>query len=98
MRRLTTHDTPQLNGVAECLNRTLLERIRAFMHTSSLPKTLWGEGLRHATWLKNWTATCALDGKTPYEALFGAPPDLSELKLWGCPVWVYDTTGAKLDV
>jgi len=68
------------------------------MHTSSLPKTLWGEGLRHATWLKNWTATCALDGKTPYEALFGAPPDLSELKLWGCPVWVYDTTGAKLDV
>jgi hypothetical protein len=98
VRRLTTHDTPQLNGVAECLNRTLLKRIRAFMHMSSLPKTLWGEGLRHATWLKNRTATRALDGKTPYKALFGAPPDLSELKLWGCPVWVHDTTSAKLDV
>jgi transposase InsO family protein len=26
-RKLTTHDTPQLNGVAKWLNRTLLERI-----------------------------------------------------------------------
>ena len=26
-RKLTTHDTPQLNGIAERLNRTLLERI-----------------------------------------------------------------------
>jgi len=96
--RLTIHDTPQLNGVAECLNCTLLERIRAFMHTSGLPKTLWSKGLRHATWLKNRTATHALDGKTPYEALFSTPPDLSELKLWGCPVWVHDATSAKLNV
>src|SRR5712671_5553673 len=44
-RQLTIHDTPQLNGVAERLNRTLLERIRAFMYKSSLPKLLWGKGL-----------------------------------------------------
>jgi transposase InsO family protein len=98
VHQLTTHDTPQLNGVMECLNRTLLECIRAFMHTSGLPKTLWGEGLRHATWLKNQTATRALDGKTPYEVLFSALPDLLELKLWGCPIWVHDATGAKLDI
>jgi transposase InsO family protein len=86
MQKLTTHDTPQLNGMAKWLNCTLLERIRAFMHTSGLPKTLWGKGLRHATWLKNQTAMHALDGKTPFEALFGVPPDLSGLCLWGCPV------------
>jgi transposase InsO family protein len=80
-QKLTVHDTPQLNSVAERLNRTLLERIHAFAHTSGLPKTLWGEGLRHATWLKNRTATRMLDGKTPFEALFGAPPDLSGLRL-----------------
>ncbi len=96
--RLTTHDTPQLNGITERLNRTLLERIRAFTHTSGLPKTLWGKGLRHATWLKNWTATRALDGKMPFEALFGTPPDLSGLRLWGCPVWVHDASGVKLNV
>jgi hypothetical protein len=65
---------------------------------SGLPKTLWGEGLRHATWLKNWMAMRTLDGKTPFEVLFGVPPDLLGLHLWGCPVWVHDATGLKLDV
>ena len=78
-RKLTMHDTPQLNGIAERLNRTLLERIRAFTHVSSLPKSLWGKALRHATWLKNWTATRVLDGKMPFVALYGKPPDLSAL-------------------
>ncbi len=95
--KLTMHDTPQLNSVAERLKHTLLERIRAFTHMSGLPKTLWGEGLRHATWLKNRTATHALDGKTPFEALFGMPPNLSGLRLWGCPTWVHNAMGLKLD-
>jgi transposase InsO family protein len=97
-QKLTVHDTPQLNSVAERLNRTLLERIHAFVHTSGLPKTLWGKGLRHATWLKNRTATRALDSKTPFEVLFSAPPDLSGLCLRGCPIWVHNATGLKLDV
>ena len=86
VRKLTVHDTPQLNGVAECLNRTLLERICAFAHGSGLPKSLWGEALRHAVWLKNRTATCALDSRTPFEALYGRPLDLSHLRVWGCQV------------
>ena len=96
--KLTVHDTPQLNGVAERLNRTLLERIRAFAHGSGLPKSLWGEALRHAVWLKNRTAMRALDGRTPFEALYGRPPDLSCLCLWGCHVWVHDPNCSKLDV
>ena len=39
-RKLMTHHTPQLNGIAERLNRTLLERIHAITHTSGLPKSL----------------------------------------------------------
>jgi hypothetical protein len=96
-RRLTLHDTPQLNRIAERLNRTLLERIRAFTHSTGLPKSLWGEALRHATWLKNCTATRSFDGKTPYEALLGTPPDLAGVRAFGCPVWVHDPTGSKLD-
>jgi hypothetical protein len=97
-RKLTTHDTPQLNGIAERLNRTLLERIQAFAHESGLHKLLWGEALRHASWLKNRTATRALDGKTPFEALYGQPPDLTNLRIWGCPVWVHSPGESKLDV
>ena len=81
--KLTMHDTLQLNGITERLNRTLLERIRAFMHVSGLPKLLWGEALRHSTWLKNRTAMRALDSKMPFAALYSQPPDLSTLRTWG---------------
>ena len=99
-RKLTLRDTPQLNGVAKRLDRTQLERIRAFAHGSGLPKSLWGEALRHAVWLKNRTATRALDrdGKMPFGALYGRPPDLSALRVWGCQVWVHNSDGSKLDV
>jgi len=96
-RKLTTHDTPQLNGIAERLNWTLMERVRALNHSSGLPTSLWGEALRHATWLKNRSATRKLDGKTPFEALYGCPPDLSTLRIWGSPVWVHNATGSKFD-
>ena len=97
-RKLTTHDTPQLNGIAERLNRTLLERIRAFTHTSGLPKSLWGEALWQATWLKNRTATRSLDGKMPFEALYGRPPDLSALRTWGTHVLMHNASGLKLNI
>jgi transposase InsO family protein len=95
-RKLTTHDTLQLNSIAERLNRTLMERICRLTHASGLPKSLWGEALRHATWLKNRTVTHALDSKMPYEALYGRPPDLSALRTWSSRVLVHDASGSKL--
>jgi transposase InsO family protein len=95
-RRLTVHDTPQLNGIAERLNCTLAEKMRALLYMASLPKSLWGEALRHSTWLKNRTSTRALGGKTPWEALYGSPPDLSRLKRFGEAVWVHDPMAPSL--
>ena len=40
-QKLTVHDTPQHNGVAERLNRTILEKVRAMLHASGQPKFLW---------------------------------------------------------
>lgn len=45
-RRLTVHDTPEHNGVAEGLNRTLLEKVRAMLHAADLPGNLWGESMQ----------------------------------------------------
>src|SRR5277367_524644 len=98
MRKLTVHDTPEYNGISERLNRTLLERTRALLHSSKLPKNLWGEAVNHAVWLKNRTPTRALpDGKTPYEMLYGRKPDLRNLEEWGSKVWVHTPAGSKLD-
>ena len=78
-RRLTTHDTPQHNGVAESLNRRLLERVRAMLHYTQLPKNLWGEAIMFAVWLKNRTSTRALGNK----------PDLGGVPEWGQRVYGY---------
>ena len=89
---------PEYNGVAEWLNRTLAERVRAMLHASSLPKSLWGEAMMHATWLKNRSSTRRLGNKTPYEVLYNKKPNLEKLPVWGCHVKVHNTTGSKLDM
>ncbi|CAA7262723.1 unnamed protein product [Cyclocybe aegerita] len=78
-RKQTVHDTPAQNGVAERRNRIIMERVRVLLHSSGLPKFLWGEAARHVVWLLNRTSTKAVDGKTPYEAAFGKKPDLREV-------------------
>jgi len=94
--KLTMHDTPQHNGVAERLNHTLLEKVHAMLHESGLPRSLWGEAVRHAVWLKNHTPTKALDGATPLEVATGKIPDLSCVHPWGSRVWVRTEGGDKL--
>ncbi len=95
--QLTTHNTPQHNGMAESLNCHLLERVRAILHHSSLPKTLWGEGVLFAVWLKNRTSTHILGNVTPYEHLYQDKPNLGGVPEWGQHVWVHSAAGSKLN-
>lgn len=95
-QKLSVHDTHQESGVAERRNRTIVERTRALIHASGLPKNLWAEAARHAVWLLNRTTTKAVEGMTPYEAAFGKKPDLRGLREWGESVWVHVEKGNKL--
>jgi transposase InsO family protein len=52
-QQLTIHHSPQQNGVAERLNRTLVEHARAMLLGQDMPKILWVEALNYTTWLKN---------------------------------------------
>jgi hypothetical protein len=96
-QRLTTHDTPQHNGIAKSLNQHLLERVHALLHHSGLPKSLWGEALQHAVWLKNQTSTCMLGATTPFKHLFRHKPNLAGIPEWGQHVWVKNFKVSKLD-
>src|SRR6267154_6901179 len=40
LHNLIVHDTPKHNGVSKRLNCTLLEKVRAMLHSSGLPKYL----------------------------------------------------------
>ena len=96
-RRLTTADTPQHNGVAESLNRRLMERVRAMMHQANLPKNLWAEAIHHAVWLKNRTSMKVLGNQTPCKRLYKTKPNFAGVPEWGQEIWVYNPVGTKLD-
>ena len=97
-QKVTTHDTPQHNGVVEQLNHMLMERIRAVGHASGLLKNLWGEVLIHVVWVKNQTASRVLNGKTSYELLTGNKLNLHDVSEWGACMWVHDPNSSKLDM
>lgn len=40
-RHRTCFDTPQQNGVAERMNRTILNKVRCLLAKSGLPKSFW---------------------------------------------------------
>lgn len=65
-------------------------------NASGLPKMLWGEAARHAVWLMNCTPMKALDGKTPFEAVWDKKPDFSQVWEWGGKVYVRVEAGDKL--
>ena len=67
------------------------------MHCLACEQMLWGEALLHVTWVKNRSATQALEGKMPYEMLYGKKPHLGDLPVWDIKCWVLDHSGSKLD-
>ncbi|KAL0462539.1 UNVERIFIED_CONTAM: Retrovirus-related Pol polyprotein from transposon TNT 1-94 [Sesamum latifolium] len=66
----TPAGTPQLNGVSECRNKTLLEMVRSMMSLVNLPILFWGYALLTATHILNKTPSKVVE-KTPYEIWIG---------------------------
>ncbi|KAJ0391590.1 hypothetical protein P43SY_011493 [Pythium insidiosum] len=81
----------QASGAAKGLNLNMAKMndyeclpVRALLQATDLPESLWGEAYLHAVHTVNVTATKALDGRTPHEALYNQVPDVSHLRTWGC--------------
>ena len=56
---LTVPKTPEQNGVAERLNRTLVETTRAMLLDAKLPHEFWAEAISTAAYLRNRSPTSA---------------------------------------
>ncbi|GMJ14768.1 hypothetical protein HRI_005146000 [Hibiscus trionum] len=87
-RQFTTVYTPQQNGVAERMNRTLLERTRAMLRAAGLEKAFWAEAVNTACYLVNRAPSTAIELKTPMEMWTGKPVDYSNLHIFGSIVYV----------
>jgi transposase InsO family protein len=62
--------TPQLNGLAERLNRTLVERIRCLLISSGLNHTFWVDAMNYSCYVYNRTPHASLEFKTPFEVFY----------------------------
>eukprot|EP00253_Pinus_taeda_P003238 PITA_03238 len=62
-RHQTTVYTPQQNGVAERMNRTLLERARSMLSNAGLQKELWTEAVATTCYVINRSPSTAIDCK-----------------------------------
>ena len=90
--------SPESNGVAERLNRSIGEGIRSML--SDLPTNLkdnrlWAEAVSTYIYIKNRQPHKAVKDKTPYEAFNGHPPSIQHLHPFGREVFVHIPKDAR---
>ena len=86
---LTVPKNPEQNGVAERINRTLIETARSMLIDSHLPHSFWAEAISTAAYLCNRSPTKAVAEMTPYEAWTGKRPQVDGLRVFGYQAFVH---------
>jgi transposase InsO family protein len=84
----TVHYTPEQNGVAERLNRTLITIAKALLFDAQLPPMFWGEAVNTANYLRN-RLLIGPDSMSPHEAFTRERPSVSHLRVFGCLAYAY---------
>jgi transposase InsO family protein len=88
-RQKTTPYTPQQNGVAERMNKTLMEKSRSMLSGVGLGQEYWAEAVGTTCYLVNRSPSSTLDDKTPHEVWSGKKPSLQHLRVFGCDAYVH---------
>jgi len=79
--------SPSQNGVAECMNCTLVELAHAMLLGQKLPEFLWEPAVAHAAYLQNRSFTHTVH-TTLYEQMNKKKPDVAHLEEFGAQVWI----------
>ena len=75
-QELTVPNSPQQNGIAERMNRTLMEAARCMLSQAGVPNNYWAEAVATAAYLRNRTPTRSFKTKTtPFERWYGKKPN-----------------------
>jgi len=99
--QLSVPHSPEQNGVAERMNRTLVESARSMIAHAGLSNSFWAEAIATAAHVKNRTPSNAIkNGVAPVERWYGKKPNVSHLKVFGCMAYAHvpDAERRKLDM
>ena len=76
--------SPQQNGVAERMNRTLMELVRSMLHAKNMDKPFWAEAVQTAAYIRNRVTSRSLPNDiTPFHRWYGKVPNLSHARIFG---------------
>ncbi|UYV71200.1 hypothetical protein LAZ67_8002150 [Cordylochernes scorpioides] len=87
-QEFTTAYTPESNGKAERLNRTIVESARTMLINSKLPKKFWSESVKVAVHVDNRIKIKEMN-TTPFEIYKGWKPNIVYLKRFGSEAYVH---------
>ena len=85
----TIPKTPEQNGIAERMNRTVVEAVRSMLADAKLPYSFWAEAVSTAVYLRNRSPTKALKDMTPFEAWTKEKPKIEHLRVFGCDAYAH---------
>ena len=80
VHHLTYPGTSQQNGQAERKLRHILDTICALLLSAKVPVPFWGEAALDVVHTINRILSAVIHNQTPYERLFGSPPDYHHLR------------------
>jgi hypothetical protein len=84
--RITVPYSPESNGIAERLNRSIMEAAEAMMINAKLPDEFWADAVNTSVYLLNRRYHRTIQ-MTPFQLWHGKQPNLSHLKVFGCNAW-----------
>jgi hypothetical protein len=66
-----------------------MEAVKTMIHDQDLPMCLWAEAAMAVVYVQNRLSHSALGFKTLEEKFTGKKPEVSHLKIFGCPVFIH---------
>ena len=81
-------NTSQQNACAKCKHMHILDTMRALLLFTFIPKHFWGEVALTAVYTNNRVPSPTTFNRSPYELLYGSPPDYQSLRIFGCVCFV----------
>ncbi|CAA7050352.1 unnamed protein product, partial [Microthlaspi erraticum] len=92
-RHRTCTYTPQQNGVAERMNRTIMEKVRCLLNESGLSEAFWAEAAMTSVYVINCSPSSTIEFKTPEEVWLGRKPGYGHMRKFGAVAYVHHDRG-----
>ena len=87
VHELTPAHRPEIHGLAERWNKTVMRMANSMLFAARLSHILWPAAVAHANAIRNRLPVRGLGRYTPYELFFKQRPRLGDFKVFGCDAY-----------